>query len=108
MSFDPVDVPAADIVMSKIKIILKIDFFYRCARSIADEEYIYPLLKIFRGYQFLVLVAFVYVLNYLFFTTQWFIVEYIWGPKTKFHTLMSFVSLLERMKKDISKAKRIN
>ncbi|XP_073949658.1 androgen-dependent TFPI-regulating protein-like isoform X2 [Choristoneura fumiferana] len=82
-----------------------------CARSITNEEYIYPLLKIFSGYQFIVLVAFVSVEHYLFFTTQWFIIEYVWGPKTKFHTFLSSVSLPAGMKKYISEAseaKRIN
>ncbi|KAJ0175718.1 hypothetical protein K1T71_008877 [Dendrolimus kikuchii] len=58
-------------------------YIFVCTRSFLHGELIYPGLKLFTGYKFLILVAYVYIENFFYYTSQWLIVDIVWGHGNK-------------------------
>uniref|UniRef100_A0A2A4JBG6 Androgen-dependent TFPI-regulating protein n=1 Tax=Heliothis virescens TaxID=7102 RepID=A0A2A4JBG6_HELVI len=53
-----------------------------CVQSFLKGEYVYPGLKLFTGFKFPVLVTYVFVENLFYYTSQWFIIDMVWGQGT--------------------------
>ncbi|XP_063365146.1 androgen-dependent TFPI-regulating protein-like isoform X1 [Cydia amplana] len=67
-----------------------------CGRSIVNNEHIYPLLRLFSGYNFIPLVIFVSVEHFFYFTIQWPILDLVWGRRTQTHALISLLRFPSR------------
>ncbi|KAH9628698.1 hypothetical protein HF086_003652 [Spodoptera exigua] len=50
-----------------------------CVQSVMKGEYIYPGLKLFTGMKFPILVIYVFLENFFYYTSQWLVVDIVWG-----------------------------
>lgn len=50
-----------------------------CVQSYLEGEYIYPGLKNFTGFKFPILVTYFFIENFFYYTSQWLIVDMVWG-----------------------------
>ncbi|XP_061729898.1 androgen-dependent TFPI-regulating protein-like [Cydia pomonella] len=67
-----------------------------CGRSIVNNEHIYPLLRLFSGYNFIPLVIFVSVEHFFYFTIQWLLLDFLWGRRSQTHVLISLLRFPSR------------
>ncbi|XP_075974838.1 androgen-dependent TFPI-regulating protein-like [Anticarsia gemmatalis] len=50
-----------------------------CVQSFLKGEYVYPGLKRFTGFKFPILITYVFIENFFYYSSQWLIVDMVWG-----------------------------